>query len=669
MSKLATIKAKAKRKANVHKMAAGGQEDGEESDEEEDPGASISDLGADNHSAVSLLTGLVGSSCKGAWQYVVDRSSEVLEPSVRDTEVVVHCYSTTKKLSVDPNQLEIICRPERIVKTNATHVVVAITYGLEAFCVFSSENSQQKVTCSEDDSIVKNLLDNARHFANGLIDGQKRLNEDDEGDQDDGHLLSLNCLKCVLYSDLISAKSGRYVTSPVALQYEACRMVMEHQSSTAVPLSVWLYPLHKLMPDREGFCRMPAAEMDIDTLLINRCQRLLERMQRVRSASSSLAKEFLDLKDNGTIPLSIWKRVKDFDELIATFLSAFRTSLSQWILSIRRGDGISKKILEKIIDMLENNSPLVLGELMKWLNHQKMQVKVLNTLMQLPAIRLVYEMERLNVEVKNAGTVAVVLHLPSLIEQSFTALMGIKQFVGNFQKSSPVDWMNWNTKTTKLSSSNPLECRSVFNAARQFSNWALDNQSETKPVKYFVCYCDLARDALEPLLPCKTLFDGVGLTPSHFEYPAAPEQVTVISNRRGVLMLRWPAVQATHFTGYLLQYRSLEQEQWQSVTHTSNFITINYLQSDETYVFQVATLTLGGRSAFGPVSSEVTVDPVCLAPFGLHEVRVSDTSITIAWEHGTIDYVEALAAVEEEEEDITDGSDTSDSEWQGNTIL
>ena len=126
---------------------------------------------------------------------------------------------------------------------------------------------------------------------------------------------------------------------------------------------------------------------------------------------------------------------------------------------------------------------------------------------------------------------------------------------------------------------------------------------------------------------------------TNFTIPKAPGEVTVDSNQRGVLTLSWTAEGTVELIGYLIQYRNVEEEEiWESIQHPpSKKMVINFLQSEETYVFRVAAMTQGGRSPFGPVSKEVTINPVCPPPTGLKSRYVTDTSIAISWDLKTND--------------------------------
>ena len=200
ISRVQVVKSRTKETVQIHEMTL-------EQMENIEPKSWLSDLGMDNHSAMSFTTGIVRPSARGAWQYATDRADGKIEPFGR--EVVVHCRKSSRKVSLDPSKLEIICRTEGLIKYKATHVVVGVTFGLDAYCIFS-----QNLTV-------------AKLFADELADGRSRLEPGNVPQN----------LHCILYSDLMDSGPS-WTSRPVSNQYEACRDVLDQKGQKAVPLKV-----------------------------------------------------------------------------------------------------------------------------------------------------------------------------------------------------------------------------------------------------------------------------------------------------------------------------------------------------------------------------------------------------------------------------------------------
>ncbi|XP_045024258.1 uncharacterized protein LOC116936081 isoform X2 [Daphnia magna] len=615
-------------------------EDNEDFHEGQDQGSFLSNLGMDDHTAMSLMAGLLRPSLKGAWQYAADWVDAKDELFSHGAHVTVHCCHSEKNVSVNPeSQLEIVCQPELLANSQATHVVVAITYGLEAFCIFPQDQQAetQEKERKDIEMMAEKIRDYARHFKYRLTDESENLESDhDEDDEDNGYSSIPKDLKCILYSDLVDVEDGKsWTLKPVAEQYEACRKILESGTEKAIPLRVWLRPLCNGMNAEERIAQIPINGEDVSQKLIFRCQTMLSRLHSSRLEAKLLANQLNGLNSHQCIPSTASKRIKHFKELIMQFLPTFIKALSVWTAQIRRGTGREDK-MAKIIDALETQSPFVAEKLKHWLNLQRQELKTLKSLDKLPGVLVVSIMERLEKEIRNGGngSYAVVLHLPSPRGELNSLVNEMNRYIDDFNASASSSWMNLtrassNQQTTAKTTS-PI-FRQMFTSGQEFSNWITNHNADTKNVRYIIFY----DQCTEKTLPFTRLYDcsREEALPLDFTIPKAPGQVMVTKNRRGVIGLRWTADETTGVRHYLVQYCAVDgqEDHWLSVRKSSNKVEIDYLQSGETYLFRVAAETLGGRSPFSPVSYEVTIDPVCSPPTGLRVHEVTDTSISISW--------------------------------------
>ncbi|KAI9550825.1 hypothetical protein GHT06_004670 [Daphnia sinensis] len=597
-------------------------------EEREDQTPFLSNLGMDDHTAMSLMAGLLRPSLKGAWQYAADWVDSKDELLSHGAHVAVHCCYSEKNISIDPeSELDIVCRLERLMQIQATHVVVAITYGLEAFCIFPQGHQTETY---------------ARIFKDELVNESETLerDRDEEGDEEDGGHCSIpKDLQCILYSDLMDVENGkRWTLKPVAEQYKACRKILEHGTEKPIPLRVWLYPLNKLLAVKERVAKMPRNVKDVSQELLFRCQAILSHFHGICFEAELLANELDRLESQQSIPSTASQRIKHFKELVMQFLPIFIKALSVWTAKIRQGTAGEEKI-SNTIDAMETQTPFVPEKLKQWLNLQRQELKTLKSLDKLPGVLVVSSMERLEQEIKNggSGSYAVILHLPSPREELNSLVNETSRFIVEFNDAESSSWMNLtmggsNPKTTAKARSSIY--RQMFTSGQEFSNWITNHNSETKNVRYIIFYDECTERALAftRLYQCGK---EEALPLLDFTIPEAPGQVTVTKNCRGVIGLSWTAGEITGLRHYLIQYRSVngQEEHWHSVRKSANTIEIDYLQSGEIYVFRVAAETLGGRSPFSPVSYEVTIDPVCPPPTELRANEVTDTSISISWHH------------------------------------
>ena len=598
----------------------------------------LTSLGMDDHSAMSLMAGVLPPKCfGGAWQYVADR---VTESSLRDSEMVIHCYRSSRKVRVNPNGLDIICRPKKLIESKATHVVVGITYGQEAFCIFSRQQNPNSQIAAIDDETMKNY---AIFFRQGLLTNQSLEELDDEcNEEDDGRSLFPADLNCTLYT---SKKSGTNRTfKPVAQQYEACRKMLheEHEDDQDVPLKVLLNPLHKLMPTEAGVIKLPENqtgnsrenEIGISHDVVIRCQKMWNRLKRVRLETDSITAELSKLKCHQWFPKTVLKSAQDAGDCFEIITSALNNGWRQLILSSRRGDRSANE--KKFVDMIttvESESPFVEKEFEHWFKYQKHQIKTFEMLASLRDVCVLSAADQLDRDIRSKGQnrTAVVLRLPNPAGRSGRFVRELKSYVKAFTNSHPPRGIRWKHQGETMLGSISVNTRQFFKFCQEFSDWVTIHNRDTTNVHYFVFY-DL-QPVSDDGLPFIQLYDCGSGVDTPFSIPKAPGQVAVNTNRRGLIRLKWTAEETDK--GFLLQYRNVNSsdECWKSISQSSNEITIDFLQPDEGYLFRVARLTQGGRSPFGPISSEITIDPVYQRPTELRCPFMTDTAITISWNH------------------------------------
>ena len=610
---------KKEKKVEIHAMLAGPRIDYEAEDAQggQEHKSWLFDLGMDHHTAMSFIVGLASPSCGGAWQYAVDRTNS------RGEEVVVHCRRSVKKYDVESKlkTLDMVCRPKVLRDSGATHVVVAIEYGLEAFCLFSPRDNDKEA--------MENMLDNAQLFADCLSKDKSRLEPEENGK---------NCpipldMQCILYSDLIDNKSGPCWTSlPVAEQYEACRTIFTSEEKKLVPLKVWLYPLSNLKKIQAAIA-MP----EVSEVLLIRSHKFWDRFRQFAFETDSLLAELNKLEQQSTVLSTCRKSVEDFKKILNDFFTTLIKTLSEFTISVRRGIAVEEKMSSamNLIEAVENESPFGSKYINLWIHRHGQLIDFLKKAAQLPSLHIVSDVQQLVKEIKIGDSFAVALHLSAnLPAQSDCLVHELNRYTNTFSPSDSSSWTRWAKITTDAIFSNSLQFRSV---GREFCNWVTDLNRETTNVRYIIFYDEKNCTAAGQLIPSfKRLYDSdSGVTFLRmFTYPKAAGQPMVEKNCRGVITLSWPADERADFSNYIVQYRSVNNEgHWITMLHPESNITMDYLQPDDSYIFRVATVTKGGKGPFGPASNEVKIDPICPSPNDLQITSVTNTIVAISWNH------------------------------------
>jgi hypothetical protein len=145
--------------------------------------------------------------------------------------------------------------------------------------------------------------------------------------------------------------------------------------------------------------------------------------------------------------------------------------------------------------------------------------------------------------VKNGidGSYAVVIGLPILDEFSNLIYEMKRYYVEVFNQTPSSNWTNWTRdgKGQKMTSSSTSSsnCRRIYFAAQEFSNWVTENNSDITKVRYILFYDERMGPGVEEILPFTRLYDcGTEATlSSNFIIPKAPGSIKVEKNYRGVI--------------------------------------------------------------------------------------------------------------------------------------
>ena len=563
-------------------------------------GSSISDLEIDDHSAMSLTANLVRPPVGSAWQYAVDRANRTVGSFGCNSQAAVFIRCSSKNVSIDPtSQLQIVCRPEGSIK-RATHVVVAVAYGLEAFCVFSAGDQEvEDFAHLFSDKLLA-------HDASGL-DGPPQF-------------------QSILYSDLVDGRASQ----SIAEQFAACRNVLGHPSSKAIPLEVWLYPLNEFKEFKTNIRKIPGNPKDISPYLMVRCQMLWDRLQRVRVESDSLIRQFDTFKSSNIQDWNnlsaAYKRIQEFYNLVKEFIGIVLKAFTYWTVSIRRGEERNEERMVEMTEAIDHESPFDFNELIRWIDYHKLQVQTLETLTTLPGVNHLSGTHVLeDVVSRYFGSFIIVLHLPNLTGQPDGLVQEMGRYVNSFKANEQCSWTGM-----KRAAKPAVDYRPFLKAGQEFSDWVENYNSETENVIYIICYDK--RAGQKPFL--RLYHSGIS---ESMTIPNAPGEVEIIENRRGVITLSWATEETDILSGYLFQYLDVNRPDgsWTSIQLElcQKEITIDYLQPEESYMFRVAAVTLAGMSPFGPISDEITIDSICSPPINIEIKLVTDSTITLAWDH------------------------------------
>ncbi|XP_036790225.1 uncharacterized protein LOC110513232 isoform X2 [Oncorhynchus mykiss] len=290
----------------------------------------------------SVLSGLV--EVGGAAGYL----NHPVQSTLQDR--VTLQYRTTTRLDMLSHR---VLQEERVrTQRKATHVVMAVLYGAQAFFTFDYKHiSGQHSGAGEADihSVVKKTIPtfSADQIFSSLSDDEKP-----------NSLL----YQCTLYCDLDHINGS--MTYDRALKvYETLPKLLGQQGEEAVPLYAWLYPLKNLDNSVEiKFFTKAEGVLDHLRQATMRCQEMMTDF-----TNGCVMKWFPDLK----------YKLSRLSELLQKYQLQFKRELAMAVKTMRESEGVDENRLR---DILQNHdqSPFCLQSIQLWLNNKAAEVKSLN---------------------------------------------------------------------------------------------------------------------------------------------------------------------------------------------------------------------------------------------------------------------------------------------------
>ncbi|XP_045551358.1 uncharacterized protein isoform X3 [Salmo salar] len=239
--------------------------------------------------------------------------------------------------------------------SKATHVVMAVLYGAQAFFIFDDKrvSGEKRAGGGEVDmrSVIKKMVPSfsADHMLSSLSDNEK-----------------INSLlyQCTLHSD-VDHINGSMTYGQAVQALETLPKHLGQQGEKAVPLYAWLYPLKNLdtsVQITQGF--LSEAEDVVEHLrqVTMRCQDMMTLLH----VNDDVMKWFPSVKE----------KLAEFSELLQKYQSEFKRGLAMAVKTVRESEEMDEKRLR---DILQNHdqSPFCSQYTHQWLNNKEEEIKAL----------------------------------------------------------------------------------------------------------------------------------------------------------------------------------------------------------------------------------------------------------------------------------------------------
>lgn len=293
-------------------------------------------LGADGNLKLNLLIGLFGKTSRSA-EYFED-----VRMSSRQARVVLRykCNTKYKGLKMVGGEQE----KKLHANDSATHVVVGVEYGAEAYFVFDKEvpdHEDYDETCRQMELLVKILP--------GFTKNKKQLSEEQK--------LLADQLQCTLHSDIPSRDPENFEDAA-----QICNRIIPGFATmdVVVPKKAWLYPL-----DKKGeHIKQHHAEKVLD---------LLDRLHNLHLKIHSLLKhEVCESFD------CIFEQLMELNKLVIDKRRTLKEKIRALIPRIQQKQSNVTK-LEVLIDKAENQ----INSIEKWLDGKEMEISQISEYLML----------------------------------------------------------------------------------------------------------------------------------------------------------------------------------------------------------------------------------------------------------------------------------------------
>ena len=299
---------------------------------------------------LSFLGGLV--EVQGSAKYLNDRVS-----SMQQSRVSLKYWSTSRFDQLTMEQLGKIEFPEVISKKIATHVVVGVLYGADAFFVFDQkvEKGKNKQEVSGNMRMVlKKTLDGIADVQGGA---KLKISAEDTK--------KANMFQCKYHGDLHLRTNPTTFDGAIKIYQELPSLMRDGDCSKVIAKKVWLYPLVKLDSNAATIIR------EISTSLINQAQDVMEETLLLENQTNDLLNTSVSSYFSG-----MQKLFTSFKAMISEYKLNFSSKLNQLLPKIREGGEEESELVDLLTQ--KHISPFASDQLSTWIKIKQQEIKVLD---------------------------------------------------------------------------------------------------------------------------------------------------------------------------------------------------------------------------------------------------------------------------------------------------
>ncbi|XP_074607528.1 cytolytic toxin-alpha-like [Acropora palmata] len=527
---------------------------------------------------LSFLGGLV--SVQGAAKYLDDRRE-----STKDSRVVLKYETTTelKQLTMEHLAQGKMQYPEVFDHDIATHVVVGILYGANAFLIFDQE-------VSEDES-----LRDVHGNMEVLVKALRTIRVDGDGTVDikEDQRKKTEKMYCKMYGDFRTEESPTTYEEAVRI-YKQLPLLIGDKGQNAVAVQVYLYPLSEINSKGQRMVR------EISASYISKTCEIQEHIQCIEAQCSNLMREDV---------CSLFPRVKKQLSLFKSNISRYKTFFQNKLLPLLpsiRGGGAEESTLGDIFEEKER-SPFAQTCMDAWIEEKRKEIKKLQGMVSFLGNTPFVNPEDVENEAFDPRNEKIVCCTFTIGEENDHQILSMDGYLTgkvlpqlNREASTGIDDKNFNKRMRQT--------------LKQFAELKAANENH-KEVKFFATEKSLSDTFSENPGAFIYLYEDGALDNEDFKSSPKPEKLEAENVRDVSIELRWidPHFSKNKIKRYKIQYKKDEDASLDWITEYSvcgnrakQTATISGLDPATRYLFRVCAVRQIVVSQYSDTLSETT---------------------------------------------------------------
>ncbi|XP_056329172.1 uncharacterized protein si:ch211-281l24.3 isoform X3 [Danio aesculapii] len=327
------------------------------------------------------------------------------EQSQYQERATLHYRTTTRLDMISQRHLQESAPSAVFGQTTASHVIIAVYYGAQAFFVFDSSGSNHDKN-TEIADVLKTLTSTfcSNHIISSLNAAEKAKS---------------SSFSCSLYIDVGDWKSPVSFDKAVDI-YGSLPMLLGSKGEKAIPLKVWLYPLEKLVKSP-----VHAALSEVSENLKHQVENVLEHLRKQIMICQDMITDFANVKVIQWFP-TLEDKLLQFTELLQEYQTTFQKRITE---TVHIKEGKTERSSQELLERYQQ-SPFSAEKTNQWLENKETELRILNDCRaaDITVVKSQAELQQIISDPQITRVMCLTLFSPNSEDSFLTALKNYSKF-------------------------------------------------------------------------------------------------------------------------------------------------------------------------------------------------------------------------------------------------